>query len=124
MAEIGIVIVTYNSESEIGDCLDAALATGAEIVVVDNASSDRTLAETARRGIRAIVNPANRGFAAAINQGFAALTCPYVLMLNPDAVLQSSLAPLCEACDLPGVASGSWSVLERMTNDEARMTKE
>ena len=40
MAEIGIVIVTYNSESEIGECLDAALATGAEIVVVDNASSD------------------------------------------------------------------------------------
>ena len=76
MAEIGIVIVTYNSESEIGECLDAALATGAEIVVVDNASSDRTLAEIERRGVRAIANRANRGFAAAINQGFAALTCP------------------------------------------------
>src|SRR6266705_6899373 len=113
MAEIGIVIVTYNSESEIGDCLDAALATGADIVVVDNASSDRTLAETARRGVRAIVNPANRGFAAAINQGFAVLSCPYVLMLNPDAVLQSSLAPLREACDLPGVAGAGGQLLDR-----------
>ena len=76
MAEIGIVIVTYNSESEIGGCLDAALATGADIVVVDNASSDRTIAETAGRGVRVIVNPANRGFAAAVNQGFAYWTRP------------------------------------------------
>ena len=113
MAEIGIVIVTYNSEPEIGECLDAALATGAEIVVVDNASTDRTLAEIERRGVRAIANRANRGFAAAINQGFAALTCPYVLMLNPDAVLQSSLAPLCEACDLPGVAGAGGRLLDR-----------
>src|SRR5438046_986341 len=112
MAEIGIVIVTYNSESEIGDCLDAALATGADIVVVDNASSDRTLAETARRGVRAIVNTDNRGFAAAINQGFAVLSCPYVLMVNPDAVLQSSLAPLREACDLPGVAGAGGQLLD------------
>jgi GT2 family glycosyltransferase len=113
MAEIGIIIVTYNSESEIGDCLDAVLATGADIVVVDNASSDRTIAETARRGVRAIVNPDNRGFAAAINQGFGVLNCPYVLMLNPDAVLQSSLAPLREACDLPGVAGAGGQLLDR-----------
>jgi len=30
MAEIGIVIVTYNSEAEIGASLDAALLTGAD----------------------------------------------------------------------------------------------
>jgi GT2 family glycosyltransferase len=113
MAEIGIIIVTYNSESEIGDCLDAALATGADIVVVDNASSDRTVAETARRGVRVIANPANLGFAAAINQGFGALNCAYVLMLNPDVVLQSSLAPLREACDLPGVAGAGGQLLGR-----------
>lgn len=113
MAEIGIVIVTYNSESEIGGCLDAALATGADIVVVDNASSDRTIPETAGRGVRVIANPANRGFAAAINQGFAVLNCPYVLMLNPDAVLQSSLAPLREACDLPGAAGATGQLLDR-----------
>ncbi len=74
---IGIVIVTYNSAAEIGPCLDAALATGAEVVVVDNASSDGTIAEVARRGARLIANPDNRGFAAAVNQGFRALNCPY-----------------------------------------------
>ncbi|HTX33889.1 MAG TPA: glycosyltransferase family 2 protein [Bryobacteraceae bacterium] len=113
MADIGIVIVTFNSEAEIGACLDAAAAACAEIVVVDNASSDGTLAETARRGIRAIANSSNRGFAAAANQGFAALShCPYVLLLNPDAVLASSLEPLRAACAQPGVAAAGGCLLD------------
>ena len=104
MAEIGIVIVTYNSEEEIGASLGAALLTGADVVVVDNGSHDGTIAEVARRGVRLIANPTNQGFAAAVTQGFAALDSPYVLLLNPDAVLQSGLAALREACDLPGSA--------------------
>ena len=104
MAEIGIIIVTYNSEAEIGASLDAALPTGADVVVVDNGSQDRTIAEVARRGARLIANSSNQGFAAAVNQGFAVLDSPYVLLLNPDAVLASGLEPLREACDLPGSA--------------------
>jgi GT2 family glycosyltransferase len=90
MSDIGIIIVTYNSAGEIGACLDAALASGAETVVVDNASQDGTIAEVARRGVRLIANSENRGFAGAVNQGFAALNSPYVLLLNPDAVIQRS----------------------------------
>jgi N-acetylglucosaminyl-diphospho-decaprenol L-rhamnosyltransferase len=101
MSDIGIVIVTYNSSAEIGACLDAALESGAEVVVVDNASHDGTIAEVARRGVRLIANPENRGFAAAVNQGFLVLNHPYVLLLNPDAVLQTGLEALREACDLP-----------------------
>ena len=105
MTRIGIVIVTYNSEAEIGASLDAALGTGAEVVVVDNASVDGTIAEIARRGVRLIANPVNRGFAAGVNQGFAALNSTYVLLLNPDAVVQSGLEALREACDLPGAGA-------------------
>ena len=112
MAEIGIIIVTYNSEAEIGASLDAALLTGAAVVVVDNGSRDRTIAEVARRGVRLIANPSNRGFAAAVNQGFAALDSPYVLLLNPDAVLRSGLEPLREACDLPGSAGAGGRLLD------------
>src|SRR6516164_353148 len=101
MSEIGIVIVTYNSGREIGPCLDAALASGAEVVVVDNASTDDTIAEIARCGARLLANSENRGFAAAVNQGFAVLNCEYVLLLNPDSVVQSGLEALREACDLP-----------------------
>ncbi len=113
MSDIGIIIVTYNSAGEIGPCLDAAAATGAELVVVDNASHDGTIAEVARRGVRLIANSENRGFAAAVNQGFLVLNSTYVLLLNPDAVVQSSLEPLREACDLPRTAGAGGQLLDR-----------
>src|ERR1044072_1111363 len=89
MTDIGIVIVTYNSAAEIGPCLDAALRTGSEVVVIDHASTDSTITELVRRGTRLIANPVNRGFAAAVNQGFAVLNGSHILVLNPDAVLKS-----------------------------------
>ena len=112
MNDIGIIIVTYNSGAEIGACLDAAAASGAETVVVDNASQDGTLAEVARRGVRLIANSENRGFAGAVNQGVGALNSPYVLLLNPDAVIQTSLEPLRQACDLPGAAGAGGKLLD------------
>jgi len=112
MSSIGIIIVTYNSGAEIGACLDAAIITGAETVVVDNASRDNTIAEVSRRGVRLIANTGNRGFAAAVNQAFSVLTSDYVLLLNPDAVLKSGLEALCEACDLPGAAGAGGKLLD------------
>jgi len=111
MAETGIVVVTYFSEAEIGPCLDAALRTGADIVVVDNGSADGTVAEAARRGVRVIANRSNRGFAAAVNQGFASLDSTYVLLLNPDAILRQGLDALRAACDLPRAAGAGGLLL-------------
>ncbi len=112
MADIGIVIVTYNSRAEIGGCLDAAVRSGAEVVVVDNASTDGTIAEVHSRGVRLVANPTNRGFAGAVNQGFAALATPYVLLLNPDAVLMGGLDELCAACRLPGAAAAGGKLVD------------
>ncbi len=100
MNDVGIVIVTYNSGEEIGACLDAALPSGAEIVVVDNASSDKTVAEIERRKVRLIRNADNLGFATAVNQGFRALSASYVVLLNPDANLATGLGDLRRQCDL------------------------
>src|ERR1039458_5652140 len=112
MAEIGIVIVTYFSEAEIGPCLDAVLGAGADVVVVDNGSRAGTVAGVARRGVRLIANMANLGFAAAVNQGVTVLESAYVLLLNPDAVLQGGLERLREACDLPGAAGAGGRLLD------------
>jgi len=118
MRDAGIVIVTYNSYAEIGPCLDAALASGADVVVVDNASSDRTVHEVARRGVRLIANSCNLGFAAAVNQGFAVLNCEYILLLNPDAVLVSALEPMVEACRQPGTAGAGGCLLDENGNPQ------
>ncbi|MEK7408994.1 MAG: glycosyltransferase family 2 protein [Acidobacteriota bacterium] len=113
MSQTGIVVVTHNSEPEIGPCLDAALATGAQVVVVDNASQDATLEEVLLRpAVRLIANPWNRGFAAAANQGIGAIDCACVLLLNPDAVLLGGLAALASACRQPGVAAAGGKLVD------------
>jgi GT2 family glycosyltransferase len=112
MDDTGIVIVTYNSAAEIGACLDAAMRTGARVVVVDNGSEDGTIAEVARRGVRLIANSSNLGFAAAVNRGFAECDRPYMLLLNPDAVLASPLEPLRTACARPGVAAAGGCLVD------------
>ena len=70
------------------------------------------MAEVARRGVRFIANPDNRGFAGAVNQGFAELMNPYLLLLNPDAVIETSLEPLRQACDLPGSAGAGGRLVD------------
>jgi GT2 family glycosyltransferase len=112
LEDVGIVIVTHNSGAEIGRCLDAAGATGAEVVVVDNASRDQTRIEVERRGVRLIANPRNLGFAAGVNQGIRALTAPLLLLLNPDATIQSSLEPLRQACADPATAAAGGMLID------------
>ncbi len=112
MGEAGIVVVTHESEADIGACLDRAQRTGAAIVVVDNASTDHTCDEVTRRGVRLIANPDNRGFAAAVNQGIRALDTPMVLLLNPDALLETGLDALIECCRQPGVAGAGGKLVD------------
>jgi hypothetical protein len=113
MSETGIVIVTWNAEDVIGACLDAALRYSDRVVVVDNASADATVdAVRARPQVRLIANRDNRGFAAAVNQGVRSLDCPYVLLLNPDAVIETPLDALADACREPDVAAAGGRLLD------------
>ncbi len=105
MARTAAVVVTYNSEDVVEVCLDA-LAQLDDVVVVDNASTDHTVERARSLATNVIANPDNRGFAAAVNQGFRATTADLVLILNPDVRLGSSLAPLIEACQEHGIAGG------------------
>ena len=111
MPRVAIVIVTYNSASEIGGCLDALAAYAppdTEVIVVDNASGDATCSLVRDRGICILCNPANAGFAAALNQGVRATTAPLVLSLNPDAHLLRGLEAMAQCFDqLPAEKVGA-----------------
>jgi GT2 family glycosyltransferase len=92
----------------------------ADIVVVDNASPDRTCAEVLRvPSATLIANPWNRGFAAAVNQGIAALETPYVLLLNPDAELVGGLDALLAACSESGVAIAGGKLVDHSGRPQA-----
>ena len=90
---LSIVIVSYNSRSQIDACLGSLIQTPSsidhEIVVVDNASSDGTPAAVRERwnGVRVIDAPANLGFARANNLGIRQTAGEFVLLLNPDTVV-------------------------------------
>lgn len=106
MTPVAIVIVTHNSASEIGACLDALRhLPNIEVVVVDNASADSTRTEVEVRGIRLIANTTNVGFAAAVNIGIRATAAPLVLLLNPDAHLVRGLEALTAHFDDPGTGA-------------------
>jgi GT2 family glycosyltransferase len=68
----------------------------AEVVVVDNASTDGTLEALAREfpAVRRIANSDNVGYARAINQGIAATTGEFVVVMNPDCVVRPGAIPV------------------------------
>jgi GT2 family glycosyltransferase len=96
MSSVGAVIVTWNSAGEIERCVAAVRQAGvAEVVVVDNGSSDATREIVARlNGVKLLHFPENLGFAGGVNRGVAALDTEYVLILNPDCEVEAGLAEM------------------------------
>ncbi len=111
-SQLSVLIVTFNHGDEIDACLAAARAQASadldvEIVVVDNASVDDTVARThAHDDVRLIEMASNSGFAAGMNAAFAASTGNHVLILNPDCVMDPGCASALRAhlAATPGVA--------------------
>jgi len=96
---LSTVTVSYNSQGTLPECLRSLAADtrglAAETVVVDNASRDNTLAAITDQfpDVRRIANTENLGFARAVNQGIAATTGEFVLVMNPDCVIRVGAIP-------------------------------
>jgi hypothetical protein len=91
-AAVSVIIVTYRNEADIGGCLTAvrrtAPAAPADVIVVDNASGDGTVAAArAVPGVTVLEQPGNSGFAAGCAAGAAAASGDWLLFLNPDTVI-------------------------------------
>lgn len=88
---VSVVIVNYNAGDILRECVSHALQQAEQVVVIDNASSDGSIA--ALGGIRAnlaiVENERNLGFAKACNQGAKMAEGRYILFLNPDCLLES-----------------------------------
>jgi len=107
---VDIAIVNWNAGTQLHDCLASIVkadTTGINlnsVIVIDNASSDDSLRgiEELHLSLKLVRNSANRGFAAACNQGAREGTADYILFLNPDTVLYpDSLTTPLQFMELP-----------------------
>src|SRR6478752_2555516 len=92
MPLVRIIIVNFNGGDNLRRCLAALAAQGErqlEVVIVDNNSTDHSLANLpAEPHAQIIRSPTNLGFAAGCNRGFEGCTAPFVVFLNADAFAQ------------------------------------
>jgi N-acetylglucosaminyl-diphospho-decaprenol L-rhamnosyltransferase len=88
MPEVSAVVVTYNAAPWIERCLDSLRGTKAEVIVVDNGSTDGTVELVREKFPKArLLQEENRGFGAGNNAGMRVASGRYFLLLNPDAWL-------------------------------------
>ena len=106
MVDLSITIVSFNSRKYLDQCLKSICKDPTEVshelIIVDNHSSDGSVefVQRAYPKVRIIINKENRGFAAGNNQAFGVAQGRYLLLLNPDTIVQKgSLAELVSFMD-------------------------
>lgn len=92
--DASVVIVSYNTREVLRKCLlklqESIGRRAVEVIVVDNASRDGSadMVEKCFPAYRLVRSAVNLGFAAANNVGFGLTRGRYLILLNPDALLQ------------------------------------
>jgi GT2 family glycosyltransferase len=90
---VSVVIVAFQSEKTIRECLDSILVQtypDVEILVVDNASGDATLRILREDypAVRVFALETNRNFAGGVNFGIRRAAGKFILVLNDDTALE------------------------------------
>jgi N-acetylglucosaminyl-diphospho-decaprenol L-rhamnosyltransferase len=92
-ADVAILIVTYNSERQIDECLrsvfDQRRSVRQQVVIVDNDSTDGTVALVRERfpEVTLVTPGQNLGFAKGVNLAARHADADLLLLLNPDTVV-------------------------------------
>ena len=92
--DLSVVIVNYNVEYFLEQCLnsvrEASQKCATEIFVVDNNSNDGSVQMVQEKfpEVKLIVNKDNKGFSSANNQAIKEAKGKYILLLNPDTVVE------------------------------------
>src|SRR5206468_9958392 len=103
--QLSVVVLNWNVAGLLAACLRSLPAAcgdwwpRSEVIVVDNASTDDSLALLREEfpDVRVIALPENVGFSAGNNVGIRASKGCYILLLNPDTVCQpGSISHLCD----------------------------
>ena len=122
--DLSIAIVTWNSERWIARCLQSIAAAcgnlASEVVIYDNASSDKTLTVIGDQ-VEIMRGTANVGFAAGVNRVATRTSGRYLFLLNPDCELApGALETLVEFLDANPVVAAAAPLLSDEDGDSQR----
>lgn len=98
--ELSVIIVNYNGEKYLKNCLDSLKDKLRdivyEIVVIDNASADGSIAFIKEHypGVVLIESKDNHGFGRGNNRAVSHAKGEYLLLLNNDTIIQDKLQPV------------------------------
>ncbi len=122
MLPVSVIVLCWNSRQRIGDCLTSLLALespAAELIVVDNASSDETLQFVRQSfpGVTIVALDRNSGYAAGNNAGARVARGKYLAFLNDDTQVEkrwlSALVAAAEADPSVGLVTSQIVYRER-----------
>ncbi|MFC1810152.1 glycosyltransferase family 2 protein [Patescibacteria group bacterium] len=96
LPEISIIIVGYKAKKYLDACLKSIQhqtiynSANIEVIFIDNASFDGSIAHIQRnyKWVSTVRNMKNIGFGPALNQGIKCCSGEYVLLMNPDVILE------------------------------------
>lgn len=101
VTDISVIIVNYNVRHFLEQCLNSVLkasnSLSTEIIVIDNASVDGSCQMVRAKFpmVKLIENQQNIGFSRANNQGIKISSGKYILLLNPDTVIEEDTLEKC-----------------------------
>jgi GT2 family glycosyltransferase len=120
-AAVSVVVPVWNGCElllRLLDSLDAQTHGAAELLVVDNGSTDGAPDAASGRGARVIAMGRNAGFAAAVNRGAAEARGEWLAVLNSDVVLAPDyLANLLAAAEGTSAWFATGKILQAGTSD-------
>lgn len=101
MSPVSVIVVTHNSAAhskKVLECLQTDQAGPEELIVIDNASTDNTVAIVEKMGIQPVILKENRGFPYGCNYGASLARNEIIAFLNPDTEpVAGWLPPLLQA---------------------------
>ena len=109
--------MTHNSADNIVSCLEALTHEDCDVVVVDNASQDDTVAQVQavaeHCALQLLRISRNIGFGAGVNQGVRATSGRILLLLNPDVVGEpGAVTTMLDCIDSTGAAAVGGALLQ------------
>jgi len=126
--ELSVIIVSYNVKDFLKPCLlsvrRAIQNISAEIFVVDNNSEDGSaeMVEKDFPDVKLIKNNINSGFSAANNQAIRLAEGRFILLLNPDTLVEDDTLDLC--LDFMSEHEDAGAIGVRMTDGKGRFLPE